>query len=99
MSSAQGVAPLTIVDYVVIGGGSAGCVVTQRLVKAGKSVLMLEAGPPDNHPFIHVPATFVRIIGSRRSFMYRTEPEPGIDRRILAVPQGRTLGGGRQSTR
>ena len=94
MSLAQGVAPLTIVDYVVIGGGSAGCVVTQRLVKAGKSVLMLEAGPPDNHPFIHVPATFVRIIGSRRSFMYRTEPEPGVDGRILAVPQGRTLGGG-----
>lgn len=82
------------VDYVVIGGGSAGCVITQRLVAAGKSVMLLEAGPPDNHPFIHVPATFVRIIGSHRSFMYRTEPEPGIDGRVLAVPQGRTLGGG-----
>lgn len=82
------------VDYVVIGGGSAGCVITQRLVEAGKSVMLLESGPADNHPFIHIPATFVRIIGSQRSFMYRTEPEPGVDGRVLAVPQGRTLGGG-----
>lgn len=82
------------VDYIVIGGGSAGCVVTQRLVEAGKSVLLLEAGAPDNHPFIHVPATFVKIIGTHRSFMYRSEPEPGVDGRVLVVPQGRTLGGG-----
>jgi len=82
------------VDYVVIGGGSAGCVVTQRLVEAGKSVMLLESGPADNHAFIHIPATFVRIIGTHRSFMYRTEPEPGVDGRVLAVPQGRTLGGG-----
>jgi len=82
------------VDYVVIGGGSAGCVITQRLVEAGKSVMLLEAGPADNHPFIHIPATFVRIIGSHRSFMYKSEPEPGVDGRVLLVPQGRTLGGG-----
>jgi len=81
-------------DYVVIGGGSAGCVITQRLVEAGKSVTLLEVGPPDNHPFIHIPATFVRIIGSHRSFMYKSEPEPGIGGRTLYVPQGRTLGGG-----
>ena len=81
-------------DYVVIGGGSAGCVITQRLVEAGKSVILLEAGAADNHPFIHIPATFVRIIGTHRSFMYKTEPEPGVDGRVLAVPQGRTLGGG-----
>lgn len=82
------------VDYIVVGGGSAGCVITQRLVEAGKSVLLLEAGAPDNHPFIHVPATFVKIIGTHRSFMYRSEPEPGVDGRVLVVPQGRTLGGG-----
>lgn len=82
------------VDYIVVGGGSSGCVITQRLVAAGKSVLLLEAGAPDNHPFIHIPATFVKVIGTHRSFMYRTEPEPGIDGRVLAVPQGRTLGGG-----
>lgn len=84
----------TTIDYVVIGAGSAGCVVTQRLVEAGKSVMLLESGPADNHAFIHIPATFVRIIGTHRSFMYRTEPEPGVDKRVLAVPQGRTLGGG-----
>ena len=81
-------------DYVVIGGGSAGCVVTNRLVSAGRSVLLLEAGPPDNTPFIHIPATFVRVIGTRRSWMYRTEPEPAAGGRVLTIPQGRTLGGG-----
>jgi len=81
-------------DYIVVGGGSAGCVIVNRLVKAGKSVLLLEEGKADNHPFIHIPATFVRILGSQRSFMYRTEPEPGAGNRVLTVPQGRTLGGG-----
>jgi choline dehydrogenase len=81
-------------DYIVVGGGSAGCVIVNRLVKAGKSVLLLEEGRADNHPFIHIPATFVRILGSQRSFMYRTEPEPGAANRVLTVPQGRTLGGG-----
>lgn len=94
MTRSPSVKSAKMIDYVVVGGGSAGCVITQRLVAAGKSVLLLEAGPPDNHPFIHIPATFVRVIGSRRSFMYKTEPEPGIDGRVLAVPQGRTLGGG-----
>lgn len=61
---------------------------------AGRTVLLLEAGPKDNHPFIHVPATFVRLFGTARTFTYQCEPEPGIDGRVLAVPQGRTLGGG-----
>lgn len=81
-------------DYIVVGGGSSGCVVTNRLVNAGKSVLLLEAGPKDNTPFIHIPATFVRVIGTRRTWMYETEPEPGANGRTLVVPQGRTLGGG-----
>jgi len=81
-------------DYIVVGGGSAGCVVTNRLVQAGKCVLLLEAGPRDNTPFIHIPATFVRVIGSKRTWMYETEPEPGANGRVLVVPQGRTLGGG-----
>jgi choline dehydrogenase len=81
-------------DYIVVGGGSAGCVIVNRLVTAGKSVLLLEEGKADNHPFIHIPATFVRILGSQRSFMYRTEPEPGAGGRVMVVPQGRTLGGG-----
>lgn len=81
-------------DYIVVGGGSSGCVVTNRLVKAGKSVLLLEAGPKDNTPFIHIPATFVRVLGTKRTWMYETEPEAGANGRALVVPQGRTLGGG-----
>jgi choline dehydrogenase-like flavoprotein len=81
-------------DYIVAGGGSAGCVVTQRLVSAGKSVLLLEAGPADNTPFIHIPGTFIRVIGTRRTWLYKTEPEPGAMGRPMYVPQGRTLGGG-----
>ncbi len=81
-------------DYIVIGGGSAGCVVTQRLVAAGKGVLLLEAGPADTHPFVHIPGTFVRLFGSHRMWMYRSEPEAGLNGRPMHVPQGRTLGGG-----
>ena len=81
-------------DYIIVGGGSAGCVVVNRLIKAGKSTLLIEAGPSDNNPFIHIPATFVRVIGTSRSFMYESEPQPGANGRRLIVPQGRTLGGG-----
>jgi len=83
-----------VYDYIVVGGGSAGCVVTQRLVDAGKSVLLLEAGPADNTPFIHIPATYIRVIGTERTWMYKTEPDPHIAGREMYVPQGRTLGGG-----
>src|SRR3546814_5732188 len=82
------------VDYIVVGAGSGGCVVTQRLVAAGKSVLLLEAGPADNTPFIHMPATFIRVIGTKRTWMYETEAEDSILGRPMYVPQGRTLGGG-----
>ena len=81
-------------DYIVVGGGSGGCVVTQRLVAAGRSVLLLEAGPADDTPFIHMPATFIRVIGTKRTWMYRTEVEDSILGRRMYVPQGRTLGGG-----
>jgi choline dehydrogenase-like flavoprotein len=77
-------------DYVVVGGGSAGCVVTNGLVSAGKSVSLLEAGPQDNSPFIHIPATFFRVIGERRTWMYLTAPErePGTLGRQMILPQG-----------
>ncbi|WP_292327451.1 GMC family oxidoreductase [Mesorhizobium sp.] len=81
-------------DYIVVGAGSSGCVLANRLVNAGKSVLLLESGPRDDTPFIHIPATFVRVLGTKRTWMYRTEPEPGANGRVLTVPQGRTLGGG-----
>ncbi|MGC4029774.1 MAG: GMC family oxidoreductase N-terminal domain-containing protein [Steroidobacteraceae bacterium] len=81
-------------DYVVVGGGSAGCVVTQRLVQAGRTVLLLEAGPKDDSLYVRMPATFVRVIGTRRTWLYETEPQPAAGGRRMTVPQGRTLGGG-----
>lgn len=81
-------------NYIVVGGGSAGCVVTHRLAKAGHKVLLLEAGPSDNTPFVRMPATFVRVIGSERTWLYETEPQAHAQGRRMHVPQGRTLGGG-----
>ncbi|WP_175649680.1 GMC family oxidoreductase [Pseudomonas sp. Marseille-P9899] len=81
-------------DYIVIGAGSAGCALSARLAAAGKQVLLLEAGPADNHPYIHIPGTFIRGHGTQRTWMYRTEPEPFVNQRQVFIPQGRTLGGG-----
>ena len=81
-------------DYVVVGGGSAGCVMTNRLVRAGRTVLLLEAGPADNSIFVRMPATFVRVIGTQRSWLYESEPQSAAAGRRMFVPQGRTLGGG-----
>ncbi|MCY0966299.1 GMC family oxidoreductase [Parathalassolituus penaei] len=81
-------------DYIVVGGGSAGCAITHRLVMAGKQVLLLEDGPEDDTLYIHMPATFVRVIGSKRSVVYESEPQPEAGGRKTYVPQGRTLGGG-----
>ncbi|GAB7541074.1 GMC family oxidoreductase [Cupriavidus sp. 8B] len=81
-------------DYVVVGGGSAGCVVTYRLAAAGYSVLLLEAGPADDSRFVRMPATFVRVIGTERTWLYETEPQAAAAGRTMHVPQGRTLGGG-----
>lgn len=81
-------------DYVVVGGGSSGCVMAHRLTMAGKRVLLLEDGPADNNQFIHMPATFVRVIGTKRTVIYESDPQPGVNGRISYVPQGRTLGGG-----
>ncbi len=81
-------------DYAVIGAGSSGCVIANRLVGAGKRVLLLESGPADDDKFIHIPATFVRVIGTKRSWLYQSEPQRGAANRTMWVPQGRTLGGG-----
>lgn len=81
-------------DYIVVGGGSAGCAVTHRLIKAGKSVLLLEAGPKDDSKFVEMPATFVKVIGTERTWIYESVPQPAAAGRTMYVPQGRTLGGG-----
>lgn len=81
-------------DYVVAGAGSAGCVIANRLVGAGYRVLLLEAGPDDNLKFVRIPAAFVRVIGTERSWVYETTPQAGANGRKMFVPQGRMTGGG-----
>ena len=81
-------------DYVVVGAGSAGCVLANRLSEDGSRVVLLEAGPKDWHPMIHVPAGVLKLLYNPLvNWNYTTDPEPGIGGRQLHWPRGRVLGG------
>jgi choline dehydrogenase len=82
-------------DYIVVGSGSAGAAVAARLSEdPAISVLLLEAGPRDRHPFQLMPLAFVKVAtGKFGTWQYQTEPEPALYGRRLDVPRGRTLGG------
>jgi choline dehydrogenase-like flavoprotein len=82
-------------DYVIVGGGSAGCVMANRLsANPANRVLLLEAGGPDNWIWFHIPVGYLFAIGNPRSdWMYRTEAEPGLNGRSLAYPRGKVIGG------
>jgi len=81
-------------DYIVIGAGSAGCVVANRLSEDPHvSVLLLEAGDADNMPAIHQPALWGTLLNSAIDWSYATEPEPALDHRRIACPRGKVLGG------
>jgi choline dehydrogenase len=82
-------------DYVVVGAGSAGCVLANRLSADGKnSVLLLEAGPRDTNLWIHVPLGYGRLFKDKTvNWMYQTEAEPGLDGRSVFQPRGKVLGG------
>ena len=82
-------------DYVVAGGGTAGCLLANRLSADPKArVLLLEAGGNDNYHWIHIPVGYLHCIGNPRTdWMYRTASEPGLGGRSLIYPRGRVLGG------
>lgn len=82
-------------DYVVVGAGSAGSLLAARLAEGGRhTVCVLEAGPPDRSPFIHIPAGYIKTLyNPAYTWQFKTEPVPGADNRRFATRQGRTLGG------
>jgi choline dehydrogenase len=82
------------VDYLVVGAGSAGCILAHRLSAAGASVLVLEAGPSDWHPMIHVPAGMMKLIANPAvNWNFLTAPEKNLKGRQIHWPRGRVLGG------
>ena len=81
-------------DYIVVGAGSAGCVLAARLSEdPGTRVLLLEAGPPDTKAEIHIPLAFGDLFRTEVDWFYKTAPEPGLGGRRIFWPRGRTLGG------
>jgi choline dehydrogenase-like flavoprotein len=82
-------------DYIIVGAGSAGCVLANRLsADPTKRVLLLEAGGKDNWIWFHIPVGYLFAIGNPRSdWMFKTEPEEGLNGRALAYPRGKVIGG------
>jgi choline dehydrogenase len=82
-------------DYIIVGAGSAGCVLANRLSADGRhSVLLLEAGPKDTNLWIHVPLGYGKLFKEKTvNWMYQTEPEPELDGRTVFQPRGKVLGG------
>ncbi|SFO94626.1 choline dehydrogenase [Bradyrhizobium sp. Ghvi] len=83
-------------DYVIVGAGAAGCVLANRLTADGvATVCLLEAGPPDRNPFIHLPAGFIKtLFDPTCTWQFKTDPTERTGGRPIATTQGRTLGGG-----
>jgi choline dehydrogenase len=84
-----------VFDYVVVGAGTAGCLLANRLsADRNRRVLLLEAGGTDNYPWIHIPVGYLYCIGNPRTdWCFRTEASPGLNGRELLYPRGKTLGG------
>ncbi len=85
---------MTSYDYIIVGAGSAGCVLAHRLSQDAKvRVLLLEAGGPDTAREIHVPAAFSKLFKTAADWAYFTEEQPGLNNRKLYWPRGKVLGG------
>ena len=82
-------------DYVIVGGGSAGSLLANRLTEDGTTtVCVLEAGPPDRNPYIHIPAGFIKtLFDPAYTWQFKTEPTERTGGRAISTTQGRTLGG------
>ena len=82
-------------DYIIVGAGSAGCVLANRLTESGRHrVLLLEAGGRDTYPWIHIPLGFGKTMFNKNvNWMFETDAEPGMQGRRIKVPRGRVLGG------
>jgi choline dehydrogenase len=91
----RGVSHAPTYDYVIIGAGTAGCLLANRLsADASRRVLLIEAGGSDRYPWIHIPVGYLYCIGNPRTdWLYRTDPDPGLNGRTLRYPRGKVLGG------
>ena len=82
-------------DYIIVGGGTAGCVLANRLTRdRNVNVLLVEAGGRDDYLWIHIPVGYLHCIGNPRTdWLYKTEPDAGLNGRALIYPRGKVLGG------
>lgn len=81
-------------DYVIVGSGAAGAILASRLSAGGATVCVLEAGPPDNSPFLHIPAGFIKAVFNKKyAWQFSSEGTAQTNGRRVPIPQGRTLGG------